>query len=111
MSRLIASILVALAMFLSPLAMGTGGAMAMAHPGMSQVDDGCAATHPASSDDQKPDMKMSCAIACAALPATHPPVGEQTVPQEAKAVMAAAQVLIGIWPEGETPPPRLAPEI
>lgn len=109
MSRLIASFLVALAMFLSPLAMV--GGMAMAHSPTLQTDDGCAGSHHRSTDGEKSDMKMSCAIACAALPGIASPAREQPLAIKGKTVMVPAQVLLGIWPESETPPPRAASEI
>ena len=111
MIRFLASFLVALAMFLSPLAMASGGGMAVAHTTKSQVDEGCARTHHSSSDEQKSDMKTSCAIACAAITGTPSSVHEQIDQPNEQTVIAAAHVLTGIWPEGETPPPRIDPEI
>ena len=111
MRRLIASLLLALALFLSPLAMGTSGGAVMAHPAMSQIDEGCAGSHHTSPDDQKSDMKTNCAIACAALPGSPARLREQAPAPKGETIRGAAQSLTGIWPEGETPPPRNPPEI
>ena len=111
MIRLFASFLVALSLFFSPMAMEMAGGMAMAHSTMAQMDEGCAGMHHSSPDDQKSDMKTSCAITCAAIPGIPSTIVEQSRPLKAKTVMVAAQVLTGMWPEGETPPPRIAPEI
>ena len=106
MLRFFASILVALALFFSPLAMEMGGGMAMANTTMAEMNGSCAGMHHPSSDDEKSDVKMSCALACAAIPGTPAPVADQAVPPKSDAVIVADPVLTGIWPEGETPPPR-----
>ncbi|TFI58450.1 hypothetical protein E2493_09975 [Sphingomonas parva] len=111
MIRLLASFLAALALFFSPLAMEIGGGAAMAHTTMAQMDGGCASTHHSSPDDQKSDVQMSCAIACAAIPAAPAGLAVQTTAPRTVNASLPAQVLSGIWPEGETPPPRIAPEI
>jgi hypothetical protein len=111
MLRFLASFLVALALFFSPLAMEVGGSAAIAHTATAQMNGGCAGMQHSLPDNQKSDTKASCAIACAALPGTPARVCEQAVPPKGERVIAAAQVLTGIWPEGETPPPRIAPEI
>jgi hypothetical protein len=111
MIRLFASFLVALALFFSPMAMEMGGGMAMGHSTMAQMDGGCTGMDHSSPDEQKSDMKMACAIACAALPGSPACLAEQTSSPKPANVALAAQVLTGIWPEGETPPPRIAPEI
>ena len=111
MIRLFAFFLVALSLLFSPIAMDMGGGMAMAHSATAEMDGGCVGMNHSSPDNQKSDMKMNCALACAAIPGTPSSLDEQASPLKAKTVMVAAQVLTGIWPEGETPPPRIAPEI
>ena len=111
MYRLIASLLVALALFVSPLAMANGAGMAMPHaPALSQVDGHCAGEE-APADDEGAPAKASCASACAAclsLGAT----SSAAVPMAPLVIAATGpQVLSGIHPEGETPPPRILPEI
>jgi len=110
MIRLLASFLVALALFLSPMVMEMGGGMAMAETRLTETDGGCAGHH-APADDRTSDMKMSCAIACAAIPGTPATVKAQVVPAKGATLIGAAHMLTGIWPEGETPPPRSASEI
>lgn len=68
MTRLLASLTVAFAMFFSPLAMEKGGAMAMARATVGATDGGCAGMQHPASEEQKSDLKMNCAAACAALP-------------------------------------------
>lgn len=115
MIRFISSLLVAIGLLLSPLAMVNGAAMAMPHraaTGMvERVADGhCAGEH-APADEEKAPAKASCASACAAVPAV-PPVFLEETDQVREAIgLRGSQVLSGIHPEGETPPPRISREI
>ena len=110
MIRLFASLLVALALFFSPMAMEMGGGMAMAHSPMAKMD-GCAGMDHSAPDNEKPDLKMNCAMACAAIPGSPADIGAHPASLKPADVALAPQVLTGIWPERETPPPRVAPEI
>ncbi|WP_158298932.1 hypothetical protein [Sphingomonas psychrotolerans] len=112
MTRLLASFLVAFAMFFSPLAMEMGVGMAMAQTTASISDGGCAGMHdPAPEHEQKSGLKMNCAAACAAIPGTPATVRARFIHPKSRAAMVPTQALSGIRPEGETPPPRIASEI
>ena len=114
MARLLSSLFVALALLLSPMAMASGvmgntahaatpsaGAAAAAH---------CAGDEMPSPDDTQPEQ-LSCAAACAALPAAPPPSDTAQAPSDARLITAYPPALIGFEPEGETPPPRMTPVI
>lgn len=107
MLRFIASLTIAFALFLSPMAMANGGAAAMAHdsggPAMA-MSDHCAPPHKA--PHHKADIKLSCAAACAALSPAPLGVDEGLEVNRLPASMAAPRVLAGIGPDRETPPPR-----
>ncbi len=107
MIRLLASMLAALALFLSPMVMANGAAVAQSS---AQMGDDCAAMHHSSPDNQKSDVKMSCA-ACVAIPAAPAGVGAQTIAPAPSNGVLPTQMLAGIRPESETPPPRFASEI
>lgn len=113
MIRFLSSLFVALALFASPLAMTSGAGMAMSSPTATAAPAGgnhCAAGDPASDQGDAP-RELSCASACPAfLPAG------AAASDEAPAALAILTrfrhpLLMGIHPEGETPPPRMAPEI
>ena len=87
------------------MAASPGSAMAM----MNGQDD-CAGTETPSEDDE-PAAMLSCGLACTAFPAAEPMVSDAVAPHDAEIAMADHQLLNGIWPEGETPPPRMTPEI
>lgn len=108
MTRLLASLLVALAMFFSPLAMEMGVGMAMAQTTASVSDGGCAAMHHPAPEEHKADLKTNCAAACAAIPGTPATLRARCVHPKSSAAMAPTRALAGIGPEGETPPPRIA---
>ena len=111
MYRLVASLLVALALFVSPLVMASGAGMAMPHAAaLSQVDGHCAGEEAPADEDGAP-AKGSCASACAACLSLG--ASSSAAASIAPLVIAAngPQVLSGIHPEGETPPPRMTPEI
>ena len=111
MIRLFASLLVALGLFFSPMAMEMGGGTAMARTSMAETEGSCAGMDHPSRDDQSSDVPMSCFSACAAIPGAPAELGEQAAALAAARIVLPAQRLTGIWPEGETPPPRIASEI
>jgi hypothetical protein len=112
MTRLLASIFLAFAMFFSPLAMEMGVGMAAAQTTVGTSDGGCAGMHDSAPEqEQKSGLKMNCAAACAAIPGTPATVRARFTHPKSRTAMAPAQVLSGIRPEGETPPPRIASEI
>jgi hypothetical protein len=113
MLRFLASILVALALFASPVAMANGGAAAMAPGSGGQamtMEDHCAPPH-RSSDDGKANIKISCAVVCAALSPAPLAMGERLEGSPVMAVMVATRDLTGIRPDRETPPPRASQRI
>ncbi|WP_146193548.1 hypothetical protein [Sphingosinicella humi] len=113
MFRFLASLLVALGLMFAPVAMAHGQAMAAPHssaPAMVKIKDGAGKHSPSSS--HRSGMDISCAITCAAaVPAAEPMVSDRIAPPRAELTPAGFQKLIGIQPEGETPPPRITPEI
>jgi len=113
MLRLLSCLAAALALFFSPIAMSGGGGMAMAHGApaqAAQMDGHCGGGHDAPGET-RPDAKIGCASACAALEPTGAPAAADFTPAPQPLAQAAHQVLIGVHPEGETPPPRMTPEI
>ena len=115
MTRLFSSLLIAIALLLSPLAMGNGAAMAMPDAAttaaVQTVADGHCAGEEAPVDGERAPGKASCASACTAVPAASPvPLEEASEVREAIG-LGGPQVLSGIHPEGETPPPRITREI
>jgi hypothetical protein len=112
MTRLLASLLVALAMFFSPLAMEMGVDTAMAQTPVSVSDGSCPGMrHPDPEQRQKAGLKMNCAAACAAIPATPGTVCARFIRPKSSIALVPAQALSGIGLERETPPPRIASEI
>lgn len=110
--RCLFALIVGLGVMLSPLTMASGG-MAVAHAAsidMAEADGPCAGNEMPSDGPSSP-AKMECATACAAFTPGAPAVREQLLPPEPAAVMAPHQRLAGIRLEGETPPPRIIPEI
>lgn len=113
MPRLLSSLLLVLALLLSPLAMigGAGQAHAAAPPA-AMASGHCSQTAPASEHEKRaPGMELGCAISCAAVPATDPCTAECLPHAAMPPVRLGHQLLPGIHPEGETPPPRNRPEI
>ncbi len=102
-------LLVALALLASPAIMSSGDGMASAHSAMSQAGE--MQGHCPGDSGGPGDREMSCVSACAALPATESRVVEPTRPANGQFAPVAHQVFVGVQPEGETPPPRIAPEI
>lgn len=113
MLRFLFSLIVGLGLLLSPVMMASGGGMALAHSTsveMVEADGHCAGSE-APADEPSPQAKMSCATACAAFTPLSPAVRNQLQHEGPKAAMPPPQFLAGIHPEGETPPPRITPEI
>lgn len=112
--RLLSSLLIALALLVSPLAMASGSAAAMPHGGAIGTEEVAVTAHCAGTDapdHQAPDPGMSCTAACAAFPALPPLIGEPfQLPRPLHSV-ARQQHLPAIELEGETPPPRMTPRI
>lgn len=108
--RLFSSILVALALFLSPVAMSIGGIAAQVHaatvemPEMTAHCDGLGEPL----DKSQPHMKPGCAATCAALPAFSPDTPAQSRPLKACATTSVPPPLAGITPEVTYPPPRFS---
>lgn len=111
MLRLLCSLLVVMAMFFSPLMMTSGAGMAMPHAAAAvTAADHCAGKDVPAEDDKAP-VTANCASACAAFPAVAAvPSEHPLVPAEA-AEDPGPQLLAGVQPEGETPPPRVPSEI
>ena len=113
MIRLLSSMLVALALFVSPLLMASGASMAMPHAAEAsetQMGSHCADSEaPAEGDNSRGDA--SCASACAAFPAIGPADLKDALPVRPAAAAGVPQALSGIHPEGELRPPRITPEI
>lgn len=113
MPRLLTFLLLALALLLSPLAMigGAGPAYAAA-PQAASAAGHCAETAPAPlHETPAPGLEVGCAVACAAVPATERFSAESLSDDAISPAMPGDQLLSGIHPEGETPPPRIRPEI
>ena len=106
--RFISAVLLALALFLSPVArMGDGGmAMAAELPSVASTADGHCGGSDDRSRDKKPGLGISCASACAALHATSPTVARQVDVQRDRESETTCTTLAGIFTEFETPPPR-----
>ena len=113
MPRLLSSLLLALALILSPLAMIGGAAPAQAAmPHAVSAAGHWAETAPAQEHEKRaPGMEVGCAIACAAVPAAEPISAERLPLKAMMPAVPADQLLSGIYLEGETPPPRIRPEI
>jgi hypothetical protein len=115
MYRLVSSLLMAVALLVAPLAMlGGGHAMAQATP----AETGAAASHCSDQGDrhgatseQLPGMSASCAIACLTIIGSAPRVADAAPVVLQRPVAFAPAPLHGINPEGESPPPRIHPEI
>lgn len=113
MLRLLASLLVALSLLFSPLAMANGGAMAASHGSamvMMNSQDECAGADTPSGTDQS-DTMAECAVTCATFAAVEPTIGDNVPSTKEEVLVARYATLIGIRPEGKKPPPRITPEI
>lgn len=112
MMRFVSSLLVALALLFSPLAMSTGGAAAASDgtPAVMTANSPCAGPAAPSENDHS-NAAFSCAMICAAVPAAETVTREPLSILQGKPAVLASQMLIGVAPEGESPPPRMTPEI
>lgn len=113
MLRLLSSLFVVMALFFSPVAMASGAAMAMPHaaPVSGNVSvDHCAGDE-APTDDNKSGFKLSCGSACAAVTPNDHVRSAEAPPVRPSLATSGHQILVGIHPERETPPPRITPEI
>jgi hypothetical protein len=113
MFRLFSSLLIALALFASPLVMANGAGMAMSHAAATfevQAGSHCADGE-APADHKKSQGKASCASACAAFPAVSPSPLEVAPAVRPPVAAGVPQALSGIHPERELRPPRIPPEI
>ncbi len=113
MPRLLSSLLLALALLLSPLGMiGGAGPAHAATPPAALAGGHCSETAPAQKHETPaPGMEVGCAVACAAVSATDPFTAERLPHAAMPPALLGDQLLSGIHPEGETPPPRIRPEI
>ncbi|OUC56175.1 hypothetical protein CA262_15905 [Sphingobium sp. GW456-12-10-14-TSB1] len=110
MFRLVSTLLIALGLFLGPITMDMGPAMAAAQT-IGAGEHGCAdMPHPAPDEKSKTSGSPSCAALCAAIPAL--PADLRALPATPRTILVAAATLplTGIAPRVETPPPRLNPE-
>ena len=113
MYRLWSTLLVALALIMSPMAMASGAlanAPAAAGHETAAPSAHCAGDEMPASGDTHAEQ-LSCAAACAALPALPLSSGAASARLSAPPVAAPNPALLGFEPEGETPPPRITPVI
>lgn len=113
MFRLLSSLLIALSLLLSPLAMASGGGMAASHSSamlMMEAHNDRAGTETPSNTGQSDGM-ADCAVTCAMIVAVAPAISDHVAAIEEEALVARYATLIGIRPEGEKPPPRITSEI
>ena len=111
MVRFLSSLVVALALFLSPLAMASGAGMAMPSAAAATGAGSHCAGSEAPSDADNSLMEMSCASSCAAYSPDPLIPAANASASPAKPIVMKPRLLAGIHPEGETPPPRITPEI
>lgn len=114
--RLLSSLLVALALFFTPLAMADGPAAAHgATVAASDVAGHCADSGDQGRDDHMPGQtsgaKARCMVVCAAVPSAPVLMAERTPSPKVALAMPCILMLTGIAPEHDTPPPRFFPEI
>jgi hypothetical protein len=100
------------ALLLMPLAMaGQGHAVAAAPHGQTASAE---AGHCADMDGKgekkqhEGSSAAECLMACAALPAAGAPVAAEQIVLRPTPVAALAPAIVGLSPEAETPPPRIA---
>lgn len=111
MLRLFACLLAALALFFSPIVMAGGAAAAHVPSTASAMPDGHCSGSQAPADDQRADISGGCASSCAAFQPAFPRISKEAADSRAVPPLPTHQSLAGIHPEGETPPPRMTPEI
>jgi len=106
--RLFSAILIALALFVSPIARMTGGSVALAAelPDAAATTGHCGGTgkHTGS---EKPGVNINCAASCAAVHATLPAVIGRVDAPRGRDIATVRPVLAGIFTEFDTPPPRV----
>lgn len=110
MLRLLTSLFAALGLLFMPLGMTTSAAMAQPAAVEASMEDHCVGTDRAP-DEQRSSAEMGCASACAAIYLALPAVCEHIPTLWVKIEMVRHQMPVGIAPEGETPPPRIIPEV
>ncbi len=107
--RFFSAVLLALALFFSPVArMGDGG-MAMASqmsPAETPADGHCVGAVDDTSEEA-PGADISCASACAAVHAMLPTIPGQVDVRRERESQAPRASLAGVLTEFETPPPRV----
>lgn len=106
MFRLVSALFVALAMFFSPVLMASGGGMAHVGAAVQASGDEHCGGGQAPEHKQKPDMKMSCASACAGFPSAAIAMADPAVQPKRLERAVEPSALAGIAPEHEPPPPR-----
>jgi hypothetical protein len=112
MIRLFSSLLIALALFVSPLVMANGAGMTMPHAAATaEAQTSHCADSEVPSDEEKSRGEASCASACATFPAVGPAHPEEAPAARPAVAAGVPQALSGIHPEGELRPPRITPEI
>lgn len=110
MFRLFLLIAAVFGLFLAPVGMANGAAIASASVvGSSDHVAHCAGEDP--QEDRSSEEMIGCVSACSALPALEAPYTPLAKKETAKAQLPTHQLLLGIYHEGETPPPRITPEI
>ncbi|MBU0555399.1 hypothetical protein SAMN02927924_03790 [Sphingobium faniae] len=109
MTRLIAPLLVALALLFSPMSISNGGAVMAQAPACpsAATEAGC----PDMDDREKPCTHGGCVSACAPLCLLPDATGQQFYNPAARAVTGPTQVQVGITPEVEARPPQNVPDI
>ena len=106
------SLLAMFALLLMPLAMaGQGHAVAAApHGEMASAEAGHCADMEGKGDrkHQGGSSAAECLMACAALPAAGAPMAAEQIVLRPTPVAALQPAIVGLSPEAETPPPRIA---
>lgn len=113
MIRILSCLFVALALFASPLMMANGAGMAMSHATTNAAPDpaGHCSGDDTPSGQQDAPIELGCASSCAAFLPDHPVAANEAPAALAVLALTRDNSLAGIHPEGETPPPRITPEI
>lgn len=106
MARLLSALLIAIAMFCAPAALGVGD-IAMARPVMTN----CAGMSHSAPAEQKSALVESCAIACAAVLGVPAMIEGDRLLSQPLLFMTQPIALSGISPQAEAPPPRNAPAL
>ena len=107
MFRFLSSLLVALALFVSPLSMLGGGGMAMAHaPTVAEMGGHCEDMPGGEEQDVK--KALDCTSICSAMAAAPSPLIQGSALAGAAAEPERQDMLASIAPESEKPPPRIS---